>query len=288
MFRHLSYLRRGSWLALSLGILVADSSLGHAQFRPVFRGTPSAMAGGFPATGFPGLPNIPLVNNGSMQISRNPNPSFPSATPFAYIAALPLGDRLPYNGILADPQLLPQTIYGQQLAQNILQNIQQQQFGNPLGPTGALLQTGLANPGVNGQPIVQAARGSRVPMGYGYGCPPDPSFMLGMMAANYYYAQMSNNYYAQMNNLNNMNNGNIYQTGMPWNTPMGLGGNSAYYTGNNSIGQSAADYYRPTSLGGFGAMNTPTDLKNFGAGLKKDAKDEKQKKDDKKDETASK
>jgi hypothetical protein len=48
----------------------------------------------------------PLLNNGSLQVSINPNPNLPNSIPFTFMAALPLGDRLGKNGVVFDPELL--------------------------------------------------------------------------------------------------------------------------------------------------------------------------------------
>ena len=54
----------------------------------------------------PGKGNIPLLNNGSLQISQNGAlPGTPNVTPFEYIGALPIGDRLGKNAIFYDPEL---------------------------------------------------------------------------------------------------------------------------------------------------------------------------------------
>ena len=258
---------------VALSVLAADTSLAQAQImmpplgppiprRILLRGQPNqpttffapmpGMAPPITPANFPGLPGIPLVNNGTLQISRNPNPTYPNATPFAYIAALPLGARLPYNGILADPQMTPGGQIGQQLNQFALQQLQQAQQAFAMQNQ----QLGILNPPP--PPVVQAARGGRVPF--------YPSAM--MMDANYYYAQMNRMSYAQMNS---MAYGNIYQTGLALN---GLGEGTSYYTGNSVYGLNASDFYNPTNLG-FGFLNTFTDLNDFGSAPAKAAKDKK-------------
>ncbi len=143
-----------SCATLALGAFLASGSLSYAQPHPL-RGGATGVGGNLPLATFPAQPMIPLLNNGSLQVSPNPARGFPNIQPYAYIASLPLGDRLPYNGIFADPQMLPQTIFGQQFNQNLLQLQQQILFGNPLGPVGTLLALGLINqPGAPGQPAV--------------------------------------------------------------------------------------------------------------------------------------
>ncbi len=101
-------LPQGTRAVMALAVLLMSAPLASAQVP--LRGSRNANAPGLAV--LPGKPLIPLLNNGSLQISPNPNPQFPNALPFTYIAALPLGDRLMMNGIQADPDLLPQALGG--------------------------------------------------------------------------------------------------------------------------------------------------------------------------------
>lgn len=104
----LTILGRGRWLALVLGLyLVCESKL-YAQLPPI--GGPPKLRG--PAMGaamplLPPKPPINLLNNGSLATWPNPNAILPNQHQFAYIAALPLGDRLGYNGIFYDQEIIP-------------------------------------------------------------------------------------------------------------------------------------------------------------------------------------
>ena len=86
-------------------------------------------------------------------------PTYPNATAvrLRYRACL-LGARLPYNGILADPQMTPGGQLGQQLNQFALQQLQQAQQAFNMQNQ----QLGILNQPP--PPVVQAARGGRVPV----------------------------------------------------------------------------------------------------------------------------
>lgn len=106
----LTILGRGRWLALVLGLYLACETKLYAQFPPPPPLGPIQLRG--PTIGnrqprLPPRPPINLLNNGSLQTSPNPNAILPNQHQFAYIAAMPLGDRLGYNGIFYDYEIIP-------------------------------------------------------------------------------------------------------------------------------------------------------------------------------------
>lgn len=100
MTEPLSLIGRAS-LALVLGLVLVSDTKVLAQGK--LRGP--APAGGTPQ--LPPKPPINLLNNGSLATWPNPNAILPNQVQFAYIAAVPLGDRLGYNGIFYDQEIIP-------------------------------------------------------------------------------------------------------------------------------------------------------------------------------------
>lgn len=100
MTEPLSIISRAS-LALVLGLVLVSGTEVLAQGK--LRGP--APAGGMPQ--LPPKPPINLLNNGSLATWPNPNAILPNQVQFAYIAAVPLGDRLGYNGIFYDQEIIP-------------------------------------------------------------------------------------------------------------------------------------------------------------------------------------
>jgi hypothetical protein len=113
--------RNSVGLVLAVGILLVATSEGVAQFR---------QANTNPAFKIPPPQQIPLLNNGSLQISPNPQPGLPNANAFSFIAGLPQDARLLNNGVqLWQPRIdaIPQ-------AQNNNNNNNQQQTVTLTGP----------------------------------------------------------------------------------------------------------------------------------------------------------
>lgn len=97
----LSTLDKGHWIALVAGLFLVCEADISAQGK--LRGP--GMAGGTPQ--LPPKPPINLLNNGTLATWPNPNATLPNQLQFAYIAAVPLGDRLGYNGVFYDQEIIP-------------------------------------------------------------------------------------------------------------------------------------------------------------------------------------
>ncbi len=167
MFRHLRHL---FWAIAVLGILAASTDSAKAQLK--FRGNNNNTAP--PPVVFPPAPPIPMLNNGSLQTTANPNGALPNQVPFIYIAALPQDCRLNNNGVFVwEPRLdsmcfqLQQNQQNQNIGQNLGQ-IQGLNLGNNLGQIqGVNLGVNL---GLNLGGLVQGFGAMRNPYtNYGYG-----------------------------------------------------------------------------------------------------------------------
>jgi hypothetical protein len=107
----LSSLRQACVVILPLGLVLLTEGISSAQMmppRPILRGVPQTAM--LPAN-LPGKPLIPLLNNGTLQVTAATNPAQPNTVPFIYIAFGSLGDRLalynPVNIQALDPGLYP-------------------------------------------------------------------------------------------------------------------------------------------------------------------------------------
>jgi hypothetical protein len=134
MFRHLL-------LGVAvLGMVAASTETASAQ---LFRGNNPKQAP--PPVIFPPSPQIPILNNGSLQTTANPNTGLPGQLPFAFIAALPQDCRLNLNGV---------QVWEPRLDSMCFQLMNQQQNQNNIGGlnVGQIqgLNLGLNLGGING------------------------------------------------------------------------------------------------------------------------------------------
>lgn len=262
MFRHLLL------ASAVLGLLAASTESANAQ--KIFRGNNPATAP--PPAIFPPAPQIPLLNNGSLQTTANPNSALPSQVPYIYIAGMAQDARLNNNGVFIwQPRLdsAVTALQNQQQNQNLGSNLGSNQGLNQGLNLGGNINLG-GNLGLNLGGLVNGFGAMRSPALAGYGYPG-------------YYGGLGINPGALMGN--NFG-GYVSQMQQPFANPnpVGLGNNfgpvdgvQANFFANPNPGGAGNAF---ANLGNFGGDANPFDI--FKA-AKPDANDDKKKHDEEKD-----